>query len=54
MHILNVISKGEELLSSETMNIVGGMDANVNEALICTCSDETDDNNNDALLYCSC
>lgn len=54
MQILNVISKGEELLSSETMDIVGGMDANTNEALICSCSDDGDDNNNDALLYCSC
>lgn len=54
MKILNVISEGEELLSSEAMNIIGGMDDNSNEALICSCSDNGDDNNNDAWIYCSC
>lgn len=56
MKILNVILKGEELLSSETANITGGadMETNTNEAAICLCTNDKQDNTNDATWVCIC
>lgn len=55
MKILDVISEGEELLTSEALNIMGGdkKPNNTNDALIsCKCNGQGN-NNNDG-LFCSC
>ncbi len=56
MKILDVISEGEELMSSEALNIIGGdkKPNNVNDALLSCKCEGNGDNINDSLLTCSC
>lgn len=54
MKILNVISEGEELLTSEMLDTIGGMETNTNEAAICLCTNDEQDNKNDATIICIC